>query len=116
MGADQAASIWPAVYFAQALVAKEVAQVRDFGILDHLFRHLRWDEEHSAVAAEHHVPGHHRGLTDANRDVNADHGGIQTRPGTVIAGKAFIPKSIGTPKDVGSSFRIFRVIFSQSGL
>ena len=48
-------------------MAKKVAEVGDLRILYYLFRHLRRNEEHAAVAPQHHVARHYRRLADPDR-------------------------------------------------
>ena len=55
--------------------------VDDVGIVDDLFYQRRRNEVNAFGVAEDEIPGHHRGLADAHRDVDAadDHVGQKAR-------------------------------------
>src|SRR5215472_11637379 len=67
--------------FLQALVSKKIAQMRFFGVLDHLLSQLWRDKDDSAVASQHDVSGHNHHVTDAGRRIDAHHRGVQKSAG-----------------------------------
>ena len=53
--------------FAQSLMPEGVAQAGMFGILHHFLRQLRRNEDYPAIAPQHHVTRHRRGMRKSAR-------------------------------------------------
>ena len=58
---------------------------------------LRRNEDHPAVAAQHHIARHHRGMADAGGAVDGDHGGVQ-RPAFIADAAEMVRRIIGAHK------------------
>ena len=69
----------------QSLVTELVAQARDLRRLHDALGQLRRDEDDAAVAAEDHIAGHDERAADADRNVDADHRGVEPRAGAGVA-------------------------------